>query len=361
MGKINLKSRKRREQTIAIVIVAAVVLIITAVILLFAASNNSDLGSHDHDSEQEYENEAEVILRVGLSAVEGSIHYTAVEEFKDEVEERTEGIVRVEIYDSEKLGEDVKLIQSLEKKEDVVDIVVSSVENFTVVDERMDISSLPFMFDGYESAWAFMEGKIQQEIEEDLVDKNIRVLAHYSGGFEHITSTKTPISNMDNLKNLYFAMSEESYSAIAMRAMNARTVLLSEKAIYQALQSGECSGYIGSVESIYETKVYQIQDYMSFTYHNYNAYAFAISENVWDSLTEEQQKIIQTAAVNSAYTDREMVRQQEDKIIKDIESSGVRVLYPKLSSFSDGADAVIRGYRSKYGSLVDQLIQDKNN
>ncbi len=354
MGKKLLKSRKRREQTIAIIIVATVVLLVTAGLLIWAASRNENLGGHNHEHDDW--GAVEVTLRVGMAYQENDTHYTSVKAFKDEVEKRTKGAVRVEILSTEKTVIDEAMISDLANKKDTVDIVVSNVSNFTGMDERMDISSLPFLFDGYESAWKFMDGEIQKGIENDLVKRNIRVLAYYSDGFECLTTTKDVISNAMNLKNKNFAMSEESNSAIVLHAMNARTTVLGSNAITQALQSGTCHGYVGSIESIYTMHIYQLQKYMSLTYHTYDAIAFAISEEVWKKLTEEQQQIVSSAAKNSSYTDRQTVRQQEESTVKRIEEAGVQIIHPKRSSFYEGANAVMRGLRDTYGALIDRIL-----
>ena len=354
MAKKFIKSRKRREQTIAIIIVAAVVLLITAGLLIWVASKNENIGEHDHDHENWVE--AEVTLRVGMSYEEGDTHYASVKAFKDEVESRTSGAVRVEILSSDKTVLDESMISEIASQKDTVDIVVSNVSNFTGIDARMDISSLPFLFDGYESAWKFMDGEIQKEIEKDLIKRNIRVLAYYSDGFEAMTTTKDVISNGENVKNKNFAMSEESSSAITLHAMNARTVVLGSNAIVQALQNGTCHGYVGTIESIYSTRAYQVQKYMSLTYHTYDAIAFAISEEVWQRLSEDQQNAVSYAAQNSSFTDRQNVRQQEEAIVQKIESAGVQIIHPKRTSFYESANAVMRGLRDTYGSLIDRVL-----
>ncbi len=359
MGKKLLKSRKRKEQTIAIIIVAAVVLLITAGILIWIASKNDNLGGHDHDHDHEHGTISELTLKVALSAQQGDAHYKAVESFKEQVETRSEGAIKVEIYGNGALGNDKEMLQALEKDSKVVDIVITDVANFTDMDARMDISALPFLFSGYDDAYSFMDGDIQKQIERALWDKNIYVLAHYSDGFECMTTTKKAVNKAADAQGLVFATTEKNYSVYGMKAIGANTIVMEKGDVFQSLNQGRCDGYLGTATSIYKNHLHQTMDYVEMTYHSYKGLAFAISKSVWQSMGEEAQSIIQTAALNSAYTDRMLVQQEEQTAIKNMETAGVKILYPKLTTFFEKSENMLRGYSTKYGTLIEKAVMER--
>lgn len=351
MSRKSRKEKQMKKKTIASIIVAAVVLLVTAAILIAVAVNNENLDNHDHS------NASEVTLKVGLSEHEGEIHYKSIQKFKEEVERESNGSIIVEIYGAGKLGNDQVVINSLQEKERLADIVISDVSNFTAIDERMDISSLPFLFENNQEAYDFVDGEIQKEIEDALLDKNVRVLAHYSDGFAYMTTNNDVITDVSDLQDMNFAVEEEGYHAIAMRMLQARTTLLETGKVQNALGKGQCDGYIGSLKSIYEGYFYRVQKNLVVTYQSYNAMAFAISENAWKSLSQEQQQIVKAAAESSAQVDRKMMEQEEKNIIKNIEATGVHILYPNLKSFEKTIAASIQGYQSKYGNLINDVIK----
>ena len=109
------------------------------------AEDNTEEHSHDSNMEEEYLKDAEVELKLALSANMGDAHYKAAEMFADEVKEKTEGVVRVEICDARQFGEDKALLVGMKNGEDIVDILVTSVSNYTEIEPRMDITALPFL------------------------------------------------------------------------------------------------------------------------------------------------------------------------------------------------------------------------
>lgn len=332
-----------------------------------AACGNAGSDTEVHDYDNDYAdsegkgntngNSSDVVeLKLALSAHEGEVHYKAVEAFAKEVEQKSNGTLKVVLCGSDVLGEGKDMLSAMEQGSDLVDIVVTSVSDYSKIDERMDISALPFLFESYEDAWWFLDSDIQKEIEQDVLEQNIRVLAYYSGGFDCITTGAKSVNVAVELQNLSLAVTEIDMAAEGLQALGARTTVMQEKQLMQVLEQNQCDGYAGSIEYIYNHRLYQVQERVSMTYHHYDALAFSISESVWKTLTTEQQKIVENAALNSSYTDRDLMRQKEKEMVDQMVSSGVKVYSPNLSSFREKAESYIRNSSSKYGTLADRLI-----
>lgn len=339
--------------------ILCVVLSLLLVLSMGACANKED----EHNYEQEAINsesteEADINLKLALSANENEAHYLAAQSFAEEVAGRTNGEIAIIIYGSEKLGTDKDLIKEMTENADTADIIISSVSNFTDIDVRMDVSSLPFLFKSHEEAWSFMDSDIQTEIEKNLTNQNIRVLSHYSGGFESIITSEAAIENADSMQNLSLITSEHSKLEIAMQGLGARVAVLDEGNIAQELQQGESNGYFGRLADIYENSYYLMKNNLSMTYHSYEGVAFAIAEDVWASLSEEHQKIIREAAVHSANMDRQSVRQQENDRIEEMKAAGIQVQYPDLASFKQDIQPIIKGLYTEYGNLTDRIITE---
>lgn len=361
MGKNVLKSRKRKEQTIAIIAVFSAILIIIGAILIFAASKNENLGNSEHDHDHDHENNSatvnELTLKVAVDAYEGTPHYNAAVKFEEQVEAQTGGKVQVEVYAKGKLGDNKSLIHALEDDSDIVNVVIAPVSEFTVLDERMDISTLPFLFKNAESAWNFMSSDVQAEIEQKLLDKNVRVLTHYAGEMSCIISSSKVINNAADVTSMLFAINDATHMGKVLQLMKAQSAHMDNQMIYQALQQKKCDGFIGSLADVYENRFYQGQTYLVKTYHSYEAYAFAISESTWDKLGEYK-KSVEEVARASAYTGRSLLEQKEREMLNHIQSSGVRVVSADMITFIDRVESYWRTYSSKYGNLLDKCISE---
>ena len=360
MGKKLLKSRKRREQTIAIIAVAAVVLILTAVLLIWGASNNENLGEHDHEHAHGSENteDVELTLKLAVDAHAGTVHYKSAEKFAEQIEKKTGGAIDVKVYPVNEIGSIDTIVKSMQEDQGVVDIVITSVMNFTDVEARMDMSTHPFMFNSESQAWAFLNGDIQAEIESAMIPKNIRVLTHYAGTATCIGTKKKQLNNVTDMMNLNLAISAGSRVSRSVQLMNANTVTLDTKTLLQTLKTSKCDGYMGSLSYIYAEHLYKDFEYLAVSYHEYEGLAFAITESTWKKLGKYQDSM-EEVAKSSAYSNRELIKQQDKKLEDTIKASGVRVMIPDMSSFTKKAESALRAYSSKYGSLLERYLMER--
>lgn len=341
-------------------------MLLSAVLVLsIGACSNNATEEHGHEHVHEYENEvaateslrkAEVVLEIGTVFPNDDVHYQSLQSFAEEVLDRTDGAIAVEIHNLEKTGTDREIIREMSENHSNVDIIVSNAKNFVEMDARMDIASLPFCFGNYEEAWRFMDGEIQTEIEKNLIDKNIRVLAHYSGGFGAVISSGKAVGEVSDLQNLRLMVEEESNLAVTMRGLGAQVTVLDKNTISQELQQEKTDGYFGKLTDIYENSYYLMKDQLSLTFHQYEGIVFAIAEDVWASLSEEQQKIVSEAAFHSSQIDRENVRQQENDMIQRMQAAGIFVQYTNTESFKESVQPIIRGLYTQYGNLIDRVI-----
>jgi TRAP-type C4-dicarboxylate transport system substrate-binding protein len=84
---------------------------------------------------------------------------------------------------------------------------------------------------------------------------------------------------------------------------------------------------------------------------------FAISETTWKALSEEQQRIIEAAAQNSALEDREMNRRQTEELLSALEEEGMKINEPDLKPFAAVTASVLEDNRSIYGTLLEETLE----
>ena len=151
--------------------------------------------------------EGTVTIKLGFSTDESDPRAKASERFKEIVEERTNGSILVEIYPDGKLGYNKELILGVINGS--VDMTVSSAGNFANF-AKTGISAFPFLFHDFDEAWNFMDGELVAEVNRDLLQYNIRVLAHFDNGFRCITTSKSkgPINSIQDMQGLKIRTSE---------------------------------------------------------------------------------------------------------------------------------------------------------
>lgn len=282
-----------------------------------------------------------IVLKIGVSTADTDPRNIAAKSFADEIEEKTNGAVKAEVYPSGQLGGDGQLVESLAVNDGTVDIVITDASNFGTVVPDMNISGLPFLFDGFDAAWAFMDGEVEAAAEAELLEVGIRVLAHYDNGFRCVTNSKGPVETPDDMKGMLIRTPENQVIMATMSALGANPQPLAFSELYQALQQKTYDAQENPIPVIYNNKLYEVQEYLSVTNHIYSGMCFAIAESTWNKLTAEQQEIVAAAALASGDYDREMNRQQTEDLVANLEEAGMKINYPELAPFSAATQSVI--------------------
>lgn len=102
--------------------------------------------------------------------------HKAAEHFKEEVEEKSDGRIAVEIYpNGEIYDSDRELIEALQSGNVDVSLVgTPSLGNF---DESLYVLDLPFIFSDKEAPREALAGELGEELEANLEDINLKTLA----------------------------------------------------------------------------------------------------------------------------------------------------------------------------------------
>ena len=294
-------------------------------------------------------------LKIGVSTGEDDPRNIAAKEFADEIAAKTGGKLTAKVYPSGELGGDAALVDALAAKSGKVDIVISDASNFATYEPKMGISALPFLFDDFDTAWAFMDSDVEAEAEEPLLKKNIRVLAHYCNGFRCVTNSKKPIETPEDMKGLLIRTPENPIIMATMSALGASPQPLSFSELYPALQQGIYDAQENPIPVIYNNNLYEVQDYLSVTNHIYSGMCFVISEDIWQRMPAEYQEILKEAAKGSAESDRESNRFQTENLLDELEKAGMKINEPDLAPFADVTASVISDNASVYGDLYQKL------
>ncbi len=294
-------------------------------------------------------------LKIGVSTAETDPRNIAAQKFADEIAEKTGGAVTAKVYPSGQLGGDADLINSMALDSGTVDIIITDASNFATYEPKMGISALPFQFEDFDAAWAFMDSEIEAAAEEPLVEQNMRVLAHYCNGFRCVTNSKKPIESPDDMKGLLIRTPENPVIMATMTALGANPQPLSFSELYQALQQGTYDAQENPIPVIFNNKLYEVQGYLSVTNHIYSGMCFTIAESTWQKLSADQQEIIAAAAKASAEEDRTMNRQQTEDLVSELEKAGMKINNPELAPFADATASVLTDNADTYGELLDQL------
>jgi tripartite ATP-independent transporter DctP family solute receptor len=324
------------------------VIVICAAILLAA---QSAFAGGAKESTQAAGADAQLTLKIGISTNDQDPRAIAALQFAKEIEEKTGGKLKAQLYHSGQLGGDGALIEALALDSGTVDVIISDASNFSTYVPKMGISALPFLFAGFDTAWKFMDSDIEAEVEKELVSHNIRVLAHYDNGFRCVTTGSKTVRTPADMRNMLIRTPENPVIMASMRALGANPQPLAFSELYMALKQGTYDAQENPVPVIYNNKLYEVQKNLSLTNHIYSGMCFAIGESIWNKLSASQKQIVAAAAKASEKTNRAMNRQMTEDFLSKLQTEGgMTITQPDLPLFIEATKSVKDGLSGSYGA-----------
>lgn len=304
-------------------------------------------GNGNGNDESNKSSEDTVKISFGHDQPETNVRHEAAVKFKDLVEEKSDGKITVEIFPNGTLGSEPENIENVSL--DNLEMALAGTSIYTQYDPKMGAVNLPYLFDSYEHAWKVLDGEIGDLVSEPLLDNNIRILSFFENGMRHVTNSKKAINSPEDLKGLNIRTPEGSVAVDTMNAMGGSPTPMAFGELYLALQQGTVDGQENPLANIYSANLYEVQEFLSLTGHQYDALPLAISDKFWEGLSEDYQKIIQDAALESAQFHREAIKNSDDELLEKLKAEGVEVNDVDMDEFRVVTQGVVDDYANIAG------------
>jgi tripartite ATP-independent transporter DctP family solute receptor len=281
--------------------------------------------------------------------------------FKELVEQRTDGLVKIEIFPNSSLGSAPEYTEQI--KLGTVDLGLSTSGQLQVWVPNYGAVMIPFLFDDYDHAHRALDGEAGQLLADMALEENFVVLANWEWGFREITNSKLPITKPADVAKLKMRVPNEIQLQAMYETLGATTAVVAFPELYMALAQGVVDGQCNPVATIFFQKFYEVQDYMSVTNHVYNTQMLVMSDKLWNSLSAETQSILKDAAMEAGKKVRELTISSEQDLISQLEDKGMQVNYPDLGPFREKMDPAIeriadfsgREFTEQFVDLVNQV------
>ena len=184
---------------------------------------------------------------------------------------------------------------------------------------------------------------------------------HWEGmdnGFRDISNSVRPITGPDDLKGIKIRTPESSVFVDTFTQLGATSTAMAVSEVFSAMQLGTVDGQENPSSNFVNNKYYEVNIYYSITHHIYTAEPLIMSLDKWNSLTPEQQEILQKAADEACQFEREQSDSVDATNIDTIKEQGVEVneLTPEaIQAFKDALAPLYEKYEGEYGEMIKKL------
>jgi C4-dicarboxylate-binding protein DctP len=261
-------------------------------------------------------------------------HHKASLRFKELVEQRSGGRVKVNVFPAGQLGSAKDMFEGLQMGSQQIALLPTA--RISGFNPKLQLFDLPFLFPNREIAYKVFDGPVGDELLKTLERNKVVGMAFYEDGFKHFTCSK-PISKPEDFKGTKFRTMESPIIMEQFRSLGANPTPIDFGELYNALQQKVVDGQENPLVTIFNMKFYEVQKYLILSSHAYLAHVLMYSKSWYDALPKDLQKILADTGRELAPWQRNGVVEGESGYLKKIKEFGTNV-----TEFSDSEKARMR-------------------
>ena len=287
----------------------------------------------------------EMTWNFACSTTETSTWADGGRKFGELMEKATGGKVKVNVYATDQLtnGNQSEGIQAL-MNGDPVQISMHSNLIYSAFDPRFNVVSLPFIYDSYDDADAKFDGAAGEKLKELLSEYGLHCMGIAENGFRELTNSRHEVKTLDDMKNLKIRVAGSNLLMECYKRWGADATNLNWTETYTALQQNTVEGQENPLPAIDAASVQEVQPYCSMWDAIYDCLFFCINQEIYDSLTPEQQAVVDECGQKAVQYERYINRSGDEEIMERWQSkNGVTITNKEdmdIDSFKKAVDGV---------------------
>jgi tripartite ATP-independent transporter DctP family solute receptor len=265
---------------------------------------------------------AERTVKVSYVVPKDHPYGLGIAKFTDLVAAKTGGKMKVRGYADGQLGAEVQSLSAA--KGGVLEMAVVSTAAAATTVKDFGLFDLPYLFNDSKEADAILDGAVGQRALGKLMDTGLFGLCYWENGFRHVTNSRRPIQKLEDFKGLKIRTIQNPVFIDVFNTLGANATPLAFTEVYSALDSKAIDGQETPYSSIYTSRFFEVQKYVSETKHIYGAAVVVVSRKLWDALSSDEKKALQEGCNEARDYERSVNREQDPKLVAELKAKGMQ-------------------------------------
>jgi len=249
----------------------------------------------------------------------------AAKEFAKVVSEKSNGSIEIKVHANGTLygGDPSAAVKQLGAGS--LDMLVLSTSLYANFEPKFSAISIPYLFDDKDQFVSFLNGDLGTELLGSVSELGIHGLGYWTRDFRQITNSKNPITKPEDLKGLKLRVPNNPLWVEFFKGAGTVTTPMDFSEVYNALQLKTIDGQENPLGVITSAKMYEVQEYLTISNHMADGWVVGINQEKFDSLTDEQQKILNEASKEIQGWALDYDNKEAATAIEFLEGEGVKV------------------------------------
>lgn len=302
-----------------------------------------------------------VTLKVGHVEAEDRSTHKALEQFKADLEEKTEGRILVEIFANAELGGDEELCESVAMG--TIQMALPSTSVLTAYNEQIGVLDMPYLFTSSESAFAALDGELGAQIDEWIAGNGFVSLGYLYNGPRCTTNNVRPIYTPADLAGLKIRVMSSPVFISMYETLGANPTPMSFSELYTGMQQNVVDGQENPPTLIYASGFHQVQKYLTLDEHVHNFLPILTNEAWLNNLSAEDKATLEQCAADMVVNQRNIELADNETIVETLKNEGMEVnelTADQMQAFVDAIQPMYDEYKTAWGTEIFDLATSFN-
>lgn len=292
---------------------------------------------------------------IALHTNEGTAESNAVYRFKDAVEEKSNGRLKVSVFTGATLGSEEENLEQIGTNEIQGSIFGDVMTSQLAAD--LDPTVTPFLFSSVDDVLAVWAGDVGEKINQACIENgNLRVLGVGRRGARYLLANK-PITTPEECKGLKLRLPSIANWVTIWQEIGALPTPIAFSEVYTSLQTGVVDAFESTAELTYTGSYYDVVKYAIDTHHLYGLFHLAVCESWLQTLPADLQEIIISEGAECCAWGDEQMALYESEMVQALVDNGMEVITPDADAFKAAAMPAIEQIVAQWQDGIWESIE----
>lgn len=337
---------------------ASIVMVVVMSILLVGCGGSDDASGDSNGSDSS--DDKPITIKFVHAVAADSSKGKAADYFKELVEDRLDGKVKVEVYPNGSLFDVADGLEALQAGN--IQMMAPATSKLVGFDEAYQLYDLPFMFKDNDEFLRFAnESEYGEELRKKVESYNLKILSTWIGGFKQFTNSKHKVTKPEDFSDLKMRVMSGGLLEDQFKTLGAGATVIPFSELYVALQQGTVDGQENSFLDIYTMKFQEVQKHLTISNHAPATFQVITNKEFWDGIPDdirtELEDIIKEVTAEEVKITEELDQDAHEKLKESGQIEITDLTDDQRQSFKDALQPLYGEYAKKIGEdLVDAAL-----
>lgn len=302
-------------------------------------------------------------LIVGHGAPAGTVADLWSIKFKEVVEAKSAGKIKVDLFPTMQLGSDREMLEGVQTGD--ISVVISQTAPAASFVPELAVFDLPNVFSKYDAATidkALNKSAFTTQINEAYAKAGYVNLGFLQGGTFREVSSNKEIKALEDIKGLKIRTMENKYHMAYWQALGANPTPVIFAELYMGLQQGLVQAEENAYDTMFNAKFQEVQKYVVNTHHLLYLNQFLMNKDLYEKMPADYQKMVSDSVAEATANVGAKLGDLASTNLKALNDAGMKTINFEPAMFDqliEKAKPVYDMVRTDIGDkLVDTLLSE---